>query len=395
MRRLIIALLLVFSYPVVALDSTIRVLAAFPSHLTEDPVHTASQLAGIVAAWENTSLAANSTGGITIEIINFGIAEAVALPGMPGTILGIAQWAYVQPDMIAKRNMWSADVVVLFVPLASVAGTDCGRAPLGWSNDNFSAGAIGADATYAFANGLDLYSQNLKYVAVVGSPCQDNAASHEFGHVLGGQHNYFGTYAPGLYPDSRAFQDVRYFSWPEYGINVSWEESTALGTPPNPSEGILGCPELTAWCAFTQIYSHPGYWGDDNHDNARALAETAQSVANYRHDSSPPGSVLNPPINVSGFVIDPCWSGWTGHFVAWDDNPQTNVPVVAYNLWGEAPPGTPIQYGWSIPAPQKYSGLWNNPFDVRVKMAACSATQCSALSSSSYYAPYLCQGGGQ
>jgi hypothetical protein len=154
------------------------------------------------------------------------------------------------------------------------------------------------------------------------------------------------------------------------------------------------CPTLDAWfCIFESHYSRNApLQGDGSHQNARAFKTTARSVANYRVAPTPTPSspVLFPPINVHGFLISNCVSGWTRHQVHWAPDPRTTAQVVTYEVWYSQPPGQPVTYGWNVPAIQEFSDAYVIGADSRIYAKACTTTECSHLSVSSYLAQFTC-----
>jgi hypothetical protein len=367
-------------------DNTIRVLGIYPTGSTISTAYMSDQLNGISQAWNATALTLAS-GGVAIELVNGGQPVPVSLTGLPRTIAAVYNWAFNDSAITAQRNFWSADVVVLFVPF--VSGTTCGGSGSWWSSTHVFIGN---------SQGLDLRGQNNAYHAVIGNACPLNATAHEFGHMLGGGHRLDDADGTNLrfYPDSRAFMFLQHIYIPEWGIDIYYEESTALGTAGSFTASnvfVPECPVSTSFCVFDNIYSSIGGLGDSGHNNARTLSQTARSVANYVTSPSPPTPVLNPPINVTGFVTEICDSygyGGTSHLIFWNDDPQTNVPISFYIMWGSQPPGLPYQFGWTITSPQRFSPAWVWGADALAKLSACSTTQCSALSSSSYLAKWLC-----
>lgn len=374
MKRILVILVLLFSVRSAdALDTTIRVLGVYPSGTAIGMGYMQSQLSTLRQAWLNTGMPTSS--GISIEIVNGETPIPVDLPGRPSTFQDLVTWANSQPGVVNARNAWAADVVILFSELMPDPTTrTCGTAQFAWINGNFVADPA--------AQGMDLRFRNQWYVAVVGQSCVPHAAAHEFGHLLGGGHE--GSQAnERLYPDSRAYSTIscRMIR----GEPFCTQDTDVLGTP---SE----CPRVGVdICRFNTRYSRnvPGE-GDGAHQNARTFNQTAISVANYIAAPTAPEPILNPPINVHGFLIAACDQGWTRHQAHWSPDPRTNVPVTTYEIWGSQPDGSPLTFGWSVPVFQTFSDVFVIGADVRIFVKACTATRCSDLSVTNYLAQFVC-----
>jgi hypothetical protein len=226
------------------------------------------------------------------------------------------------------------------------------------------------------AQGMDLRYRNDAFVAVVPTGCPSvPAGAHEFGHLFGAGHQN-STAAERLYADSRAYSYAIYFPYGG-GLLVS----TTMGDR----------NECSTSCTISSQYSKNGQYGDGSRQNARTLDIVAKSVANYISAPSPPTPILNPPINVTGYLITSCVSpNATRHQVFWNDDPQTNVAVSTYQVWYSQPPGQPYVYGWSLPYAQKFSDVYVGGANSEIRVNACTTSQCSALSASSYLAQWTC-----
>jgi Metallo-peptidase family M12B Reprolysin-like len=373
MMRLIIAMLLLCAQPAIA-DTVIRVLGVVRQGSSVDGQKMLTQLTTLRDTWNNSGLSASSTGGITIQLVNENSPALVILPSLPSSG-DIAQWAQNQGAMVAKRNENNADIVVFFVPGAQAY---CGVVPQvsGWSRSRqFVAGSGGLDLRFA----EDFW---LAVVAPTPSDCPDQIAAHEVGHLLGAGHV---NVSSSMYPDSQAWSE--YFSFEIFGTLIQFGLSTAVADP-------LDCapPLGVNDCTFMSQYSRPEpFVGNTTHNNTRTLGIVAESVANYRQGI--PFVVLNPPVNVSGYLIEiNCnWiPPYSGHIVTWQDDPQTNVPVTGYDIWYSQPAGFPFQYAWSIPYSQKYTPAYVWGANAAFRVSACSTTQCSGQSLSSYLAISFC-----
>jgi len=152
---------------------------------------------------------------------------------------------------------------------------------------------------------------------------------------------------------------------------------------------IADVSDVAPWPLIEQPqYSRnePAY-GDAGHRNARTLAMTARSIANFYEYPSDP-QVLNPPINLIGYDLGCYDDFYTRHDIYWQNDPATNVPVTHYELWYEQPIGQPYVYGWTSYAPYTPSYVWGATARDRIK--ACSGPSCSAMSASFYDAAPTC-----
>jgi hypothetical protein len=366
MRRLLLPVLLLWTNSASAIDVSIRVLGVYPSHATGQVTYLAEQLTYLKDTWNNTGLHASS--GIGVELVNGGQPIVAALAGMPATVVATPGWAAANPTIVQLRNSWQADVIVLLTTATDV----CGAADQYFTNGQF----------FPDAQGMDLNGRNTSYVAVVSTGCGPLTAAHEFGHLLGGGHAATAN-NPRLYADSRAYMRLVFEPWP---INLTYDWATAVV-----SNGE--CPALGGdFCIHQSYYSRnaPEH-GNGNQQNARTFNITAKSVANYITPPTPPTPILNPPINVHGFLISNCDPpGWTRHQVHWSDDPQTNVQITAYEIWHSQPPGQPVQFTGTISPFQQFSDIYVTGANSQIYVKACSNAQCSALSASSYLAQFTC-----
>jgi hypothetical protein len=368
MMRLLVAILFFCSSSALAIDTSIRVLGVYPQGASIDGQYMRDQLTMISSAWNATALAASS--GIAVEVLNGSNPVSAVLAGMPTTNVPISSWAPSHPNLVSVRSSWSADVIVLFSPYFDPGS--CGATQAGFANGNFVADAQGMDLTYA----------NYSYVSVVSPGCDPTTAAHEFGHLFGAGHRTDGSR---LYEDARAYSLKYTQYYDQWGY--SYEVSSTMGHP-------VECPSMGgSFCAFMAGYSRSGVFGDGAHQNARTLNLLAKSLANYIGTPTQPAPVLYPPINVHGYLINACDEyGWTRHQAHWNDDPRTNIAVSGYEVWFSQAPGQPYAFGWWVPFIQKFSDVYVIGADSDIRVNACTTSQCSALSASSYLAQWSCGG---
>ena len=106
----------------------------------------------------------------------------------------------------------------------------------------------------------------------------------------------------------------------------------------------------------------------------------------------PPVTVPLPPIDVSGNLRGCVSNGLTSHAIRWVPDPANPAGSVRrYEIWFEQ--GTPgYRFGWSTTATSTTGYVRGAPATARIR--ACSNAGCSGLSSGSYTAVSLCEGGG-
>lgn len=343
-----------------AQETTVRIVGAYPSHISQSPARMTQHLQAIATAWNSSGLPGASA--TTVTLLNGAVALPVSYPGLPPTVDGTAAQAYSVQAIRSLRAAWQADVVVLFTD-----HSPCGATRTGFLNGNFQPDA----------QGLDLRDRHENYVNVVVSACPSWVAAHEFGHLGGGGHVSTG---PSLYSDSRAYIIAVEVN-PQFPLNVI-VRGTALADDADlgGGSGFMLNNELT--------YSRNELgFGAPEMNNRRALAMTARSLANYyEYPSNPP--VLYPPINLIGYNLGCVNAVETRHDLYWQDDPATTANVTSYEVWKSQPVGQPFVYGWTVYAP--FSQSFVSGAVARARVNACSGTTCSALSSSFYDAGLSC-----
>jgi hypothetical protein len=361
MKKIFIAFALIFAMDATAQETTIRILGAYPSHLSLSPTNMTSHLQAIATAWNSSGLPGGSV--TTVQLLNGAVAVPVSYPGLPSTPGNASGDAHTQPSIQALRNAWQADVILLFTNHTE----RCGAMQTQWYNGNFVPGA----------QGLDLRYRSQWFVPVVNPTCPTWISAHEFGHLAGGGHAITGDR---LYSDGRAF--IQFINLPE--VSLVLYTGTALA---DESDREYGAYPLAGSLEYSR--NSAGY-GDDGHENVRTLSITARSIANfYEYPPTPP--VLNPPINLYGVNLG-CVNGVeTRHDLYWSNDPGTTAQITHYEVWKSQPVGNPFIYGWTVYS--AYSQSYVAGATARARANACSGSTCSALSVSYYDAAPMCGGG--
>jgi len=213
-----------------------------------------------------------------------------------------------------------------------------------------------------------------------------NVVAHEVGHLFGAGHDLAAS-APGasnvpvgwyLFSDSHATANELTIPF----VNITLRLKTAVARADSHLAMCTG--EV---CLQLPTYSNSAAAGQDN---AATIDWTAASVANYR--PVPAACGLTKPTNVSGFVTTFCALFqpedlyMTQHFIQWDDacpaeTDYFTTVAVAYN------PTIPPGYGSTI----FESTFFRSNYTAQIYVSACAYGQgCTDWSSSSYYAPFLC-----
>ena len=241
MRNVVHALLLVLFSTVVHAqqETSIRILGAYPSHISQSASAMSQHLQAIASSWTDSGLPSVSATSITL--LNNGVAVPVNYPGMPGTATGTANQAWSVAAIQSLRASWQADVIILFTNHSG-----CGATAVDWTNGNFVQNP----------QGLDLRYRGTRYISVVNPFCDTWVSAHEFGHLAGGGHAAPGG---GLYSDSRAY--VELISIPE--VSVYYWTGTAIADP----------SDLTQWpptLLYILTYSrNAAGFGNASQQNAR------------------------------------------------------------------------------------------------------------------------------
>jgi hypothetical protein len=373
MRCVLLALVL-FSVPAFAVDTSIRVLGVYPSNATIDPAYMRERLANIVPTWTGSNLHISSA--TTVEVLNNNVAVPVTLPGWPASLEEASKWAASEPAITQVRAANAADVIILFLPIPKQPPSyTCGVTQQFWHDGLFNPDQ---------STGLDLNHRSDGYVSVVGLGCHLRAAVHEFGHLLGGAH--VGG-LNGLYPDSHEYL---YYKCNTVGTEPRCKYVTGALTEE------VECPNVDLPCSFNLWFSRNVTsggikMGDGSHQNVVAMNKTARSAANFWVSSVP--IILNPPISVSGQVTQQCSGGRTYHRLSWIPDSATNVTVSGYEVWYRQPANSTdaLRYSNFVAAPGTYVDGSNSGSDSRLWVKTCtSGYGCSALSSQSYLASFLC-----
>ena len=300
-------------------------------------------------------------------------------------------------DTQQVRNAYDADIVIAIVD--SNLMRSCGIGPTRWWNDHFiPAGNFKAKLTGPEA-GLDRRGAENSYMVVISdavscfsrntaiNDSMINILAHEIGHLFGGGHDLEPT-QPGrapstprgwyLYDDSHGYVSVLTLPF----FNLTLRLKTVLSRR---DIDIAKC--MTGqWCTQMGVYSEAAGF-----NNVGTIKKTDASVANYRPIPSDPPVVacnLSTPTNVRGRLLEYCDTNddVSRHELAWDDScPEETV---VYN--GAASPNGPFGpyyiVGTSLASP---TPTWNR-IDVWWKIRACSATGCTGLSDSYYFAKAYC-----
>ncbi|WP_323845812.1 hypothetical protein [Microbulbifer magnicolonia] len=107
----------------------------------------------------------------------------------------------------------------------------------------------------------------------------------------------------------------------------------------------------------------------------------AQSAANY---FVAPPVVLKAPKNVAG-VETGCVLNYTAHTIFWEEG-GSNAPIANFEIWKSQPIGSTYVYGWSVSGDNYSTTAFVYGADGNAKVRACTSSQCSALSTSTYFA---------
>lgn len=359
MKIIVFMAALLLPASLLAQETTIRILGAYPSHLSLSSSQMSAHLQAVATTWNDSGLPGSAI--TTVQLLNGAVAVPVSYPTLPSTPGNTSEQAHTQASIQSLRHAWQADVIILFTNHTE----RCGAMATEWYNDNFSANA----------QGLDLRYRHQWYIPVVNPSCETWVSPHEFGHAGGGGHAITGGR---LYPDSRAW--INFLNIPEYSL------LTYIGTAlADLSDRQFGDYPLVNLLEYSRAGSH-----GDGHDNARTLSMTARSLANfYEYPPTPP--VLNPPINLTGVNFG-CVNGVeTRHDLYWSNDPGTTAEITHYEIWKSQPVGNPFVYGWTVYS--AYTQSYVSGATARARVNACSGAQCSALSASYYDATLACGGG--
>jgi hypothetical protein len=128
-------------------------------------------------------------------------------------------------------------------------------------------------------------------------------------------------------------------------------------------------------------------------------SQTVNSSGNPSHieptppqPPAPPAPALPaPPRDVSGTLLGCAGNGFTSHSIRWTPDP-INPPgsIRRYEIWYEQ--GFPgYRFGWSTTGTQTRAIVRGASSTVRIR--ACTSTRCSGLSSDTYVALSICDGG--
>lgn len=383
-----------------ALDNNIKVLAVMAPNAVND-ANLSQQLNQIETVWNGSSI--STVTSLSLVNQRDGAGNPIK-PQLSGPTLTTTSYQATHTALLsgaynlgALRNSYQADLVVVFVPGYALSGV-CGYAPQdNWTDGGGTPGAF-VPAVSGSAIGLDRRGSESFFLAVLStSPaCTQiqsnnntlNNIAHEIGHLFGAGHDTARTPA-GLPPASPSgyylFTDshamVRSISF--FGLTIVFKSVIA-----RPDPLIQDCVSSPAGnCAVSPVYSRDGGFGDGSHDNVRAIAFTATSIANYR--PVPANCSLSRPTDVFGFVTHVCFynTGLTRHQVFWDDAcpDATDYYEVERSLFSAF---GPYSFGWT--AATQTTQIYNN-IDGWVRIRACNnSVGCSAPSNSFYYAPALC-----
>lgn len=290
-------------------DTSIRVVAI--SANGADTTVAALNMNQIGAVWQLSAPTAIPYGTpmntpISIDILNFGVPVPISF-SYNGTNTASQNLSDLRTNInqTAVRGLWSADVVIVFVPDILY-------------NNNYD--LICGATTSPFVEGnyfpdpnnfnMDLSDANYSYIALVSTDplCQEqqnqdySTAAHELGHIAGGAHQT----SYGLYTSDRAHVGSVNYNGTSYG----WRSVVGAGTSV--------CLDLfnNYICTNWDFYSYsPGY------DNKHTINYTVQSVANYfptPPPPPPPSCSLSTPENLSKVYLG-CYNGVAVHSVSWDD----------------------------------------------------------------------------
>ncbi len=380
-RTFVLFFLALASFSAFSLDNKIRILSVYTPQVSGKTGLMDQQLDHLKDIWQNSNLI-SSSGGITIEFANNGNHVPYPEDLMAAPMKNQVMEAFGQSHMTNLRAQYAADLVVIFTKPTE----KCGAASSYWT---------GSGAAYlpkASTFGLDLRGANDKSYVVGVDPDCPRTVAHEIGHVHGGQHFQEKL---GLYSDSHAYSDETSIQIPGIGtISYYFQTSTAdenitmecAGSQVPPPQG----PQA---CVPAPYYSNKGimvgdnFYGDDEHENVRAISLTALSVANYWM-GDPPQQVLEPPVNLYGLLIGVCSpSPWTQHEILWQEGGST-APVEGYEIWYiQAPYSIPV-YGWTVTSESTPAFVYGAPATTFAR--TCNSSQCSGFASSFYVADWLC-----
>lgn len=300
----------------------------------------------------------SATSSTPIVIANGGAPIPVTI--IPPSGDAVAQVNKVHTAMLATnlREIYHADVVLAFTGSATDGTTSvCGAGPqYNWTDlGGASAGFV------AGPDGTDRRGSEDSYIALIvtDSVCSStrDLAMHELGHLFGAGHvknstntNFY------LFGDSHADR---------FGM-VTTQFITVVAMAQSP----LDIP--TYFFASTT-----------GKNNQRAVNRTDTSVANYRSSSCE----LAKPENMDGFPVVFCnASGWTGHFVEWDDTcPEASVD---YEVWGSQPLGSPYEFEWRTVLTA--TSAWVTGSAAGMKAKTCDLLTCTDRSDSTYIATWWC-----
>jgi len=363
-----IAVLLLFSFPVFAVDTKITIIAVTTGGANAGNV--TKNINYLKAHWPNN-------GGVTLKFVNGGVPFTLTTAIDTRDANTQLAAAMQRPNWNILRETNSADVMLLFTGEIS---DKCGHAiQRHW--------AISNNAPAQFmpnSSGLDLRGSNDSYFAIIATTNSDcpteETAAHEFGHLFGGGHTkpLFEPIPIYLYPDSHATATV---------------SSIFLGG----MTGFIGTKTILAETMVSLCRNHvppvscaviPSYSSSGGTNNQRAFTKTAKSVANYRTTPSNSGCVLQTPSNVLGSLVGVCLPfPVTQYLVNWQD--ACPSATSNYAVWFSQPDGAPYQLaGFSASTSTE---IHVDGSSARIRIQACDGSQCSSLSASSFLAIDLCQ----
>jgi len=383
-----------------ALDNRIKVLAVMAPNAVND-ANLSVQLNQLETVWNGSSIPTVTVLSLVNQRDGAGNPIKPQLSGPPlvttnfkDTHTALLSGAY---NLGALRNSFQADLLVVFVPGTALSGV-CGYAPQdNWTDGGTTPGAY-IPAVSGSTVGLDLRGSDKFFLAILStSPActqiqsnnnNTNNVAHEIGHLFGAGHDTAQTPAPFpaasppgyyLFTDSHAMvQSISIF-----GFTLVLKSAIA-----RPDLLIQDCISSPAGnCIASSVYSRDGGFGNGSHDNVKALAFTANSIANYR--PIPANCNLSKPTNVFGFVTHVCFfnTGLTRHQVFWDDacpdaSDYYEVQRSLVSAFG------PYAFGWTTTT--QNTPIYNN-IDGWVRIRACNnSSGCSSPSDSVYFAPALC-----
>lgn len=318
-----------------------------------------------------------TSNGVSVQLVNGGVPVPLTSATYTGSKESQLSSIESLSDLIALRNTWYADIVIVYTGATS---TGCGLArQVNWTsiNDPIAGAFLPNPAT-----GLDLLGSENSYYAVAStaSTCPVQTSAHEVVHLLGGGHTKLKDPGRYLFDWSHASASV-FLSFSAGGLIGSKTVGAENENPPL-------CSTAMVQCTYSNLFSKQANVAD----NEGTFDVTAKSVANYRVGS--PGSTgggttggggggsgscsLQAPVALTSTLVGFCSPApYTQYTLTWIDLCPNATSY--YEVESRQPVSSPWVFEGQVIAPASPVYINGPPGDVRVR--ACTVFGgCSGFS---------------